>query len=482
MKKEIFPFNDQYEKENNPIDIVKYLDLGSNTAKITDVIEELFGDYKSELDFINHCKCGYLHGNYYSDYIICPRCGTKPTSAFCDDLSFSTWINVEDALGYPLLHPRAYSILKNWLGRVNKKSILDMILDVDADLPEDLTEVLSQGYKYFYENFDHIINFFENIHKPKRKRKTISDFLKLFGNNLWVKRLPILNRNLHIMTAVGKLKLVDPTSIYIVNTINELAVTVFKINTNVVKQSQIDRQINKIYQKYYEYSYQVFYNKVHGKKGLNRKNILGFRLHYTYRGVVTPIIDQHDGDELLIPWQIGVASFKLEIINILTKRYGYKTNEAMKLYRNSILTYNELIDEIFHILIKESPHRTLTSNKHCIFSLFGRNPVLQFLSIMGLGITEIKTDIHDKSINISPRILKYANIDFDGDELFGLLIKERDEQEKFKVLHPCYGFSDMKYGKISNQIKPCNEEIAQLESWLMDDPVDKAWCIENHIK
>lgn len=73
------------------------------------------------------------------------------------------------------------------------------------------------------------------------------------------------------------------------------------------------------------------------------------------------------GDELHLPWKIGVNALKLEILNLMTSRYNLSFGEAIYRQITALVAYDPLVDEIVKTLIKECPYNGLPV-------LFGRNP------------------------------------------------------------------------------------------------------------
>jgi len=472
MQTKVFNTNAQYKSDPNASNLFTDLNLGSHTISAVDLIVTLFGHNKEELDFEASCVCGHLEGNFFTEPTECPKCKSKVKTQFCDELSFRGWIDIEGILGTPVLHPVAYSWLSGWMGNIKKVPIIDMLLDVDAELPEELSE-LKQGYNYFYNNFWKIIEFFENT-KSKRKPVSIRPHLSLLGDDVFVSKLPILNGALHIMTHYGKMRLADNTSKSIVSALTELSDVVYKNSTSIVKDSYIDSRLWSIYKLYLQYTKDVAKTKIYQKGGINRKHLLGGRLHLTFRAVITPITVQHSMDELHLPWKIGVTGLKLEILNILTKRMKYSMEDAVRIHAEAIVSYDQRVSDALDILIDESPFRTMTGKKG-LFVLFGRNPVLQYLSIMAFVVTTIKKEVNDETIGVSTTVAKYPNLDFDGDELFGLFIKEVDEARLFENLKPYNGVADKQKGGISDMLRSPQPITHHLNAFIRSDVCDARW-------
>ncbi|MCP4394439.1 MAG: hypothetical protein GY804_09280 [Alphaproteobacteria bacterium] len=460
-----------FENDTLATDLFTSLDLGYSTTKYADIITGLFGDAQDSFDFQAICDCGRLTGNHYTEKDICPVCGTTARHKACTNPSYRGWIDVEGTLGCPVLHPLAYNFLSKWLGSVNKVKILDALLDPTIELPESLQE-LGQGYRYFYNNYDNIVRFFQSF-TPKRKpypEKTI----KTLGDNLFVTKLPVLNSALHIMTKHGKLRLADKTASSVIDALLELSDCVYRINATIVKDNYIDQQLLNVYRLYHKYATEQFKTKTNGKEGLIRKQVLAGRCHNTFRSVITPITEQHSIDEIHLPWKVVLETYKLQILNILTNRMGYSMENAVAKHVEAMQIYDPEIDEVIKTLIKESPFKTIEGDPGLPI-LYWRPPVLGRHSIMLLLVTLAKIKLYDETASISARILRSCNGDFDGDEMPGLALSETAEIEVFDQLRIEYAFIDYVNGGISDNVIITDQNLHSLNAYINADPTDNEW-------
>ena len=327
----------------------------------------IFQDGSKDLTFVSSCECGALFGNFYEG-MFCSKCKTYCKSNFATDLRFRAWLQVPELVTDvsdpkylpPLLHPAIYSILKTWLGSLDRLSILDVLLDPESPMPEALRQAgLGQGYQYFYRNFDHIINYFWTSYKPlqskgkKAKFAYIPELLKKYRKQLFFRHIPILNQSLHVLTHSGTLKLTDNSVDFIIKAKIDLSNLIYQHRNTNVKPLFIDTQLWTVYKSILGYVNHIAKVNLFGKTGFIRKLILGARLHCSARAVITPISGEHDCDELHLPWKIGVELLKLEIINLLVNRKGYTVPDAIAAQSAAVVSYNPEIDEIMQTLIQE---------------------------------------------------------------------------------------------------------------------------------
>lgn len=378
--------------------------------QVQDHINSLFQNGNKDLNFIASCECGELMGNFYEG-VKCKRCKTVCKTNFAEQLRFRAWLELPDFVP-PILHPVAYSIIERWLGKIGQVSILQCLLDVDQELPKQLQGVMGQGFQYFYQNFDNIINYFLTEYAPlkqaaARKRAVgIREFIDKYRDIMFIRKIPVLNQALHLLTTSGTMMYSDDCSGAIIKAKIELSQMIYVYQNGAVGGKFIDQRMWEILQSVLAYVKSISEVKLIGKLGYIRKLILGARLHCSYRGVIVPIAGPHHADEIHLPWVIGVTLYKLEIINVLMNRYGYSMPQAVAKHAKALSGFDQDIADIFDILIKECQESTITvfGKKRHPLGLgvtFGRNPSLRLGAIFLLFVTKIKHEYEDNTIGLS---------------------------------------------------------------------------------
>jgi hypothetical protein len=94
---------------------------------------------------------------------------------------------------------------------------------------------------------------------------------------------------------------------------------------------------------------------------------------------------------------------KLHIANKLFK-LDFSPNEINEFIDSNTNKYHPLLDDIFRQLISET-------NYGGIPGFFVRNPSLTSSSVQLMRISKIKTNINDKTISLSPLVVKGYNAD-----------------------------------------------------------------------
>lgn len=321
-----------------------------NNSQAKEYISSLFEETNMDsIDMVSMCSCGKLSGEFYKG-VICPQCNTVVDNIFVDSLNYKAYLEIPDELP-PVLHPIMYRVLKgSWL-----KTLLPILLNPTAELPVRCKgKIGAQGFSYFYDNFDDIINFLARTHN--RKQAEISgtlDFIKKYRHLAFTRKLPVLNGSLHILTQDSKCHFTDNSGKHVLKALIVLSSLSYNVRNKVVDDKFVDRNLWEFYESYLEYMDTIEEDKLFTKHGFMRKHILGTRYHCSYRGVIVPICEPHNIDELHWPWRIGVIELTLEILNRLIHQHGHNINEAYGRHHKALYVYDPLVGDIMDQLIAE---------------------------------------------------------------------------------------------------------------------------------
>ena len=96
---------------------------------------------------------------------------------------------------------------------------------------------------------------------------------------------------------------------------------------------------------------------------------------------------------------------------------------------------------------------------------------MKLLAIQLLYVTQIKTNIHDETLSLSPLILESANIDFDGDELWGICLNEMDAVNDFQSIHPRVGMLSVSSPEVSQDISLSDQTLLMLHKYVHSSPI-----------
>jgi hypothetical protein len=450
---EQFEFN-MNQSGVNPVILNKF-DL-TNPDYIENISELVFSNGEGA-DFVARCACGEIEGDNKIG-MVCTICGGEVSKAnLLDDnnLVCRNWLSCPKELPGGWLSPKMYLNLSNWLtyDKSAKKNYLDDILDVDALLPYELREVVKgQGFGYFFENFDRIIDFFVNDHvliAKKPDTAAMRFMIQLNRSKIFCHYIPILNSAINpIMSLDGgnssKNKFSDITADHILKaatSLSRLEHTPKRKN----RQRYVEVTTYKAFKDVIAYVEEATKKYISTKKAIPRQHLFGSRFHWSFRGVVIPIVGPHFYYELHVPWKMAVNTMRVQLTGILCRKHGMSINESTSRVRGALQRVDPLIKEILEQMIEESPFQGIPC-------LWDRPPSIRDGSVMLKFWTKIKYDLEDSCISMSPTDVALPNADFDGDNLAGVILHETDAVRAFRHLSPSSLIYDRNSGEVSTEI------------------------------
>ena len=332
--------------------------------QMKDHTDLFFQDGSKDLTYISSCEKGCTMGNFWEG-TECPYCHTKVKTNFAEELKFRAWLEIPDFLP-PILHPVVYNVLDRWLGTwKGYGKIMVFLLDVKTELPDELKPIMGQGFKFFYENFENIVNYFAFQYKKfqtsvyKKRTDSVLQFLNKYKDRLFFRHIPTLNNSLHLLTKSGTMMYSDTIVKHIIRAKIELSQLIYVYFNSTFNKTFIDRRMYSMYTSFLEYTSCILNEKLLKKPGFIRKHILGARLYCTARAVIVPITGLHIADEVYLPWIMAVQCMGLEIINVLMHRKGLSLPDAVARHRRAVAGYDPEIHDILNTLIEECPYKGL---------------------------------------------------------------------------------------------------------------------------
>lgn len=430
--------------------------------------DAIYSNSDGELGFAPTCQCGAVRGAT-KEGLYCSLCNTVCSSQFIDSLSHISWVGIPECMP-PVMHPIWYLILKPWtsIGR-RDISIIDIILNPEEEIPEDLAPYIKgRGFEYFHNNSEAILDTLLYQYPKTAKKpaaKWVEHFRKAYRHLMFTRKLPILHNSLHPLKCNGgTLNYVDSESKNALTAVINLSTETFKMHATTVTFKQFNKMLFEIYTQMITYYQSLIVEKLGGKQAMLRKHCYGSRIHFSMRSVVVPQDTVFRMDEVQLPWGIIVNGLKLPILNHLMNRHHKPLEEALTIFMNSLTHYDPLVDKCVETFIKECPGGKLPI-------LLGRNPTLAYGSIMLLFVPVhgYKKNPGDETIAINACIIEPANIDFDGDELFGAFVFENYLRKRMRAVHPSqFLFSTTEPG-LSTRIGLLKQNIVLLENYLSEE-------------
>jgi DNA-directed RNA polymerase beta' subunit len=370
--------------------------------------QQLFGPLKSY-----HCACtkNPYKGPRY-EQPVCPVCNVKITTAEMRKRQFG-----KIKLPFPILNPLFLYLVASKRATI-RKVIQEMLsfkakyfFDedgnlaklVDVDNPDPNIEYLEGlegvlAYVRYLIEIDKIKASDENTNILPRAELT---YIDEHWDQLTIQNVIVIPPEFR---PCGKLR----GDNYVSDDINKRYQKIIKISTELKNLPFPVRDNDAVYQtnfKYLQKLVQELYDSVlesmSKKTGLIRSNILGKRVDFSGRAVISPD-PTLNLDECRLPYWMVLEILKPCLItHFINKRVCKRYNQAIKLIDESI----ENSDPKFFDIVEE-----FCADKVCVLN---RQPTLHRLSVLAF-----KVKVHlGNTIQIHPLICSPYNADFDGDAM-----------------------------------------------------------------
>lgn len=413
-------FDDMFFNKATRIPVV-INDLSETTEGDKEAFNKMiYTKYASDLlSNLPTCECGEITGEAYkskdSDVkrIICKNCNTPVIDVLEQNLEPLVWMRAPNGVR-ALINPIVWTMLSTkfttsgfnviwWLTDTTYKPTVKIPNMMDSVYALKIT----RGYNNFFDNFDTIMDklFALKAFKPKKgKPESLQTLLKTQRNCIFSKYLPLPNRALIVIEETNVGTYSNPIDIGAVDAIRTMANIDSELSTHSVRTKE-NRTVKTIAQlaTFYDDLYRTTLAR---KEGIFRKHVFGTRSHFSFRAVISSMTDNHAYDELHIPWGIGIAVFRIHLMNKLM-RLGYTPNAGIALLNEHSGKYHPLLDQLFNQLIDESPGRAISGTLQ-------RNPSLERGSAKVMRITKIKTNPSIPTISLS--ILSVVS--YNADQIF----------------------------------------------------------------
>lgn len=444
--------SDSSEKEKNTLNSLIY------TKYSTDLLSNL-----------PSCECGEVVGEYNIG-VLCPVCSNPVRAPMEQDLEPLVWMRSPKGVA-PLINPIVWTMLNRKFTRSGfeiLRWICDTTYKPQVKVPPVMEAVqtllttlnIQRGYNNFVAQFDRIIAGLFEL-KVFRLRKGVidplQDAIRQQRDCVFSEYLPLPNRSLLVIEETNVGTYVDPIITGAVDAIRTM-VAIDNPLANHSTRTKENRTIKTIAQlaEFYEGLYRFTLAK---KEGIFRKHVFGTRSHFSFRAVISSLTDEHDYDELHIPWGIGVSVLRIHLMNKLLRR-GMVPNQAIAFLNEHSQKYHPLLEELFQLLIDECPYKGIPV-------VFQRNPSLERGSAQAMYITKVKTDVSIPTVSLSILSVKGFNADFDGDQLNGTLSLDLLTAEELVKLAPHMSTFDLNDPRrVSKNLSMPKPVVSTIANWM----------------
>lgn len=393
----------------------------NNLAQDTDVdrayIETISStryDKREKLSTVPTCGCG-RESQGYNLGVICSYCNTEVTMN-ASNLQSELWMAAPEEVPGLILPKFANMLIKimyikrghngfNYLINPRAKPLrgndakTKKFLKLFGDIPRGMTS--------FINNIELILDRLESFNGYKARQ--VRKFYNLHKDRVFPRFLPLPSR----LTL-----LVEDTNIYTYfdKTIDKVLESIYTVSglSEETNMTTIESRLGSAIVSLCEYYEKVMNNAVGGKPGVFRKSLLGSRLSFSLRTIVTSIFGEHDYRYCKIPKSLATIIYFPALVGKLVKR-GMTLLEAYDYIKSRTHKPDDLIVSMLYELVEESKPlmKDITGRDDCYGLVFNvtRYPGLR----IGSSQTFLVKEFSDDSIEQSVLTLRASNCDFDGD-------------------------------------------------------------------
>ena len=370
------------------------------------------------------CDCGELEGRFFEG-LTCSACGTEVT---CRDTLFSKrgWIDLGD---YFIISPLFFVYFAKVVGPTQLTKILHQrkTLTVDGLEVASADSFENMGIIQFTQRWEEVLSHFE--HK-RRSDPKVMEYARIIRENaelIFTSKIPVFSHILRPALMVDRQFVFDE-----VNNIYNLIIANASLLESYSEVEETETTANATLWRIQERANEVFEHVLQmlsGKGGYLRGSLLGVRVNFSARCVITPLPPSHEQDEVAVPYLAFLELFRFQLTNLIARMNGVSLARADEMWHEAQVRFDRSVYAAMNELIQRS-------SLGGIPALLNRNPTIAFGSILRVRITSVKRDPSDYTMSVSNNVLRLLGGDYDGDVLSLVPLIDKDFAEAFMVYDP----------------------------------------------
>jgi DNA-directed RNA polymerase beta' subunit len=420
--------------------------------------EAIFGKLEQE-NSSYQCNCGGTVGKFNINQT-CAECKTQVRLSE-PLVKRIAWIDIGD---YSVLNPNIYRILD----RIMPKKALSVILSYEVKLTKEgipaeqestLTPFDNIGIIEFQERFDEILAWAAD--NSKASPKVIEECVEFIVNNrdkAFISKVPVYSSVLRPARMMGKSFVFDEVNnqynalLRSSNQIKEAASEELTYDFALPLLCNMQQIANDIFEKTVE--------KLRDKAGFIRSSVLGRRINFSARCVITPLPGDRPVDSTELPYLAFLELYRFQLINLICQVKRVNSKAALRIWSRALTKFDAEIYELMMLLIDRT--------EGGIQLLLNRNPTINFGSIVKLQVTHVKRDIGDYTASIHNLVLPLLGADYDGDTLNFIPLLDQALCRAFAVFSPRRMLVDRNDGSFNKQLGLDKDMILGIHSFCAE--------------
>jgi DNA-directed RNA polymerase beta' subunit len=417
------------------------------------LFSELFFGKKGSSEGVTwQCDCGKYKGKFLKGFH-CEECDSdvKQTQS---SLKNFVWIDLRK---YYIINPIFYYLLAKLAkgpAKLNKIISYDKKIDRDGNIVDEDEMYSNVGMVYFKENLfegECIIKYLYQKSDYKDKLE-ILNLLYRHKDEIFISKIPVYDPSLRPATVSYK----SDKPVFKFDEINNSYNFIIKLSNMINKENKdfelvtlpnlytIQMKFNTVFLKVLE--------NLSSKTGFIRGNLLGNRVNFSARNVITPLKSGGGITDVALPYLTFVELYSFQIVNILSKLKKISLIEAQKYVLDAQAVFNP---EIYTICME-----LVNKTKYGCGMILNRNPTIARGSMLYLTIKRVKKDYSDLSMSIHNSLLRLIAGDYDGDvcNIFAIMDNEL-KRIFYHIFSPDVMFISNNDGKFNNKLSLDRDQI-----------------------
>lgn len=375
------------------------------------------------------CDCGHMEGRFYEG-TVCTKCGTPVT---CRDTVFSKrgWVDLGE--GRQIVSPLFFQYFSKVIGPTQFNKILHQkrVLTVDgiARSDGDSGPFDGLGLIGFAERWPEILDHFE---AKKKSDPRVAEFARTIRENpelVMTSKIPVFSHILRPALVVDKQMIFDE-----VNNLYNLLISNANVLDDYTPEEATEANVNSVLWRIQERANEIFEHVLHvlsGKGGYLRGDLLGVRVNFSARCVITPLGPGREQNEVEVPYLAFLELYRFQLTNLLARMNGVSLSKANDMWHVAQTRF----DRSVYAAMKELIRRGSVEGQG-LPALINRNPTIAFGSILQVRIVDVKKDLRDYTLGIHNGVLKLIGGDYDGDVIALIPLLDADLAEAFRIYDP----------------------------------------------
>jgi len=472
---EVVVNGDEYYERMAKLYRVVELSTVPPTTKMRELVSVSYTDSDSDRIYIPKCACPEniaLKGAHLVGRI-CPKCNEPVKDAPSIPDGTRLWFKQLEGMS---LNPNM-KMLSKLMDRftVFRTNIIEYLIDTSIDKPANAKAAMlyetveslgiKRGLTYFTQNYLEIYEKLNGCKKFKKKGSEIfHELFMAYHESFLSVHLPLPDKHLIVLEEFSMCSYLD----FSTDSATQ-AIIVLRNLTTQRPEKRDENRLSKAYMLLIKYYDAQIKDRLGGPEGLYRKHIFASRSNFTMYAVISSVERFSDPEQIFIPWNIGIAIFRLHLVNLMNRSIierGEKPwthNQIIKYLYYKHDVYCPWLAGLMDSLIKGgySPKG---------FPGVGvRFPTMLFGSRNRFFIGGVKSNVSDYTISVHSLVLPAVSGDHDGDHIACAIKIDRVqlEQEKFNIYRNAFVLDTP--GKISRNVEVAMPALETISRWLDED-------------